>query len=145
MTKRPVHPAMGADIPTIGRYLLDTHALLFMDQAPHLLPLHLHALIEDTRNRLFVSMASLWEIQIKSMIGKLTMPLSVDRMMMRQQRENDIDLLPIELAHIVEHEGLPTHHRDPFDRMLIAQARVEGLTLLSRDKTLSRYDVALHW
>ena len=143
--KRSSHAKLGSDIPMTGRYLLDTHALLFMDQAPHLLPVHLHALIEDTRNRLFVSIASLWEIQIKSMIGKLTMPLTLDRMMLRQQRENDIDLLPIEIAHIVEHKALPNHHRDPFDRMLIAQARVEGLTLLSRDKTLSRYDVALHW
>ncbi len=143
--KRSSHIAIGSDMPPIGRYLLDTHALLFMDQAPQLLPPHLRALIEDTRNRLFVSIASLWEIQIKSMIGKLTLPLTIDRMMVRQQRENDIDLLPIEIAHIVEHEALPTHHRDPFDRMLIAQARVEGLTLLSRDKTLSRYDVALLW
>ncbi len=143
--KRSVHVPIVAAVPPIGRYLLDTHALLFMDQAPHLLPPTLCALIEDTRNRLFVSVASLWEIQIKSMIGKLTLPLTIDRMMLRQQRENDIDLLPIEIAHIVEHEALPTHHRDPFDRMLIAQARVEGLTLLSRDKLLSRYDVALHW
>ena len=133
------------DIPPIGRYLLDTHALLFMDQAPQRLPPHLRALIEDTRNRLFVSIASLWEIQIKSMLGKLSLPLAIDRMMLRQQRENDIDLLPIAIAHIVEHEALPAHHRDPFDRMLIAQARVEGLTLLSRDKVLSRYDVALLW
>ena len=143
--KRPAHAPIGTDMPVIGRYLLDTHALLFMDQAPQQLPPHLHALIEDTRNRLFVSIASLWEIQIKSMIGKLTLPLTIDRMMLRQQRENDIDLLPIEIAHIVEHQALPNHHRDPFDRMLIAQARVEGLTLISRDKLLSRYDVALHW
>ena len=142
---RSTHAPIALDIPPTGRYLLDTHALLFMDQAPELLPPHLRALIEDTRNRLFVSIASLWEIQIKSMIGKLHLPLTIDRMMLRQQRENDIDLLPIEIAHIVEHEVLPAHHRDPFDRMLIAQARVEGLTLLSRDKTLSRYDVALHW
>ena len=143
--RRSSHSTIESDIPLIGRYLLDTHALLFMDQAPHLLPPSLCALIEDTRNRLFVSIASLWEIQIKSMIGKLTMPLTIDRMMLRQQRENDIDLLPIEIAHIVEHQALPDHHRDPFDRMLIAQARVEGLTLLSRNKLLSRYDVALHW
>lgn len=143
--KRSSRAASGAGIPPIGRYLLDTHALLFMDQAPQRLPPHLRALLEDTRNRLFVSIASLWEIQIKSMIGKLTLPLTIDRMMLRQQRENDIDLLPIEIAHIVEHKVLPTHHRDPFDRMLVAQARVEGLTLLSRDPALARYDVALLW
>ena len=128
-----------------GRYLLDTHALLFMDQAPHRLSDASKALIEDTRNRLFVSIASLWELQIKSMIGKLTLPLRVDRMMLRQQRENDVDLLPIEAAHVVEHAALPFHHRDPFDRMLIAQARVEGLTLLSRDAVMQNYDVAVQW
>ena len=143
--KGPRRATSGPDIPPIGRYLLDTHALLFMDQAPQRLPRHLRALLEDTRNRVFVSVASLWEIQIKSMIGRLSLPLAIDRMMLRQQRENDIDLLPIAIAHIVEHQALPPHHRDPFDRMLIAQARVEGLTLLSRDEALSRYDVALLW
>ena len=142
---RSVRAPTDPGIPPTGRYLLDTHALIFMDQAPHMLPPRLRALIEDTRNRLFVSIASLWEIQIKSMIGKLILPLSIDRMMLRQQRENEIDLLTIEIAHIVEHDALPAHHRDPFDRMLIAQARVEGLTLLSRDKALARYDVALQW
>lgn len=128
-----------------GRYLLDTHALLFMDQAPDRLSDASKALIEDTRNRLFVSIASLWELQIKSMFGKLTLPLAVDRMMLRQQRENDIDLLPIAIAHVVEQAALPFHHRDPFDRMLIAQARVEGLTLLSRDAAMQNYDVAVQW
>lgn len=132
-------------VAATGRYLLDTHALLFMDQAPQLLPKAIRALVADTRNRLFVSIASLWEIQIKCLTGKLTLTLPVDRLLLRQQRDNAVDVLPIELAHVMEHTALAAHHRDPFDRMLVAQARVEGLTIVSRDKVLSAYDVATQW
>ena len=128
-----------------GRYLLDTHALLFMDQAPQRLPEAIRLLVADTRNRLSVSIASLWEIQIKCLTGKLTLTLPVDRLLQRQQRDNAIDVLPIDIAHVVEHTALAPHHRDPFDRMLVAQARVEGLTIISRDRLLSAYDVATRW
>ena len=127
-----------------GRYLLDTHVLLYMDQAPQRLPDSIRTLVADTGNRLFVSIASLWEIQIKCIAGKLTLTLPIDRLLQRQ-RNNDIDVLPIELGHIMEHAALAQHHRDPFDRMLVAQARVEGLTIVSRDAVLSAYDVAVRW
>jgi PIN domain nuclease of toxin-antitoxin system len=128
-----------------GRYLLDTRALLYMDQAPALLPAGIRRLVADTQNRLFVSVASLWEIQIKCIVGKLILTLPVERLLLRQQRENDIEVLPIEIGHITEHVALALHHRDPFDRMLIAQARVEGLTLLSHDAAFKRYDVVVRW
>jgi PIN domain nuclease of toxin-antitoxin system len=133
--------------PVVGpaRYLLDTHALLFMDQAPERLPESVRTLVADTRNQLFVSIASLWEIQIKCLTGKLTLTLPVDRLLQRQQRDNAVDVLPIDLAHVVEHTSLAQLHRDPFDRMLVAQARIEGLTILSRDQALSGYDVATRW
>ena len=129
----------------VGRYLLDTHALLYMDQDPQQLPTAIRALIADTRNHLFVSLVSIWEIQIKCLAGKLALPLPVDRLLQRQQRDNAVDMLPIELAHVMEHAVLAKHHRDPFDRMLIAQARVEGLTIVSRDRVVSAYDVATRW
>ena len=128
-----------------SRYLLDTHALIYMDQAPERLSTRGRTLVADTRNRLFVSMASLWEIQIKCLSGKLTLTLPVDRLLQRQQRENDIDVIPIDLGHITEHAALALHHRDPFDRMLVAQARVEGLTILSNDTVLASYDVPVRW
>ncbi len=137
--KKPVH------VPATGRFLLDTHALLFMDQAPQRLPEAIRLLVADTRNRLFVSIASLWEIQIKCITGKLILTLPVDRLLQRQQRDNDIDMLPIEIDHVTEHAALAQHHRDPFDRMLVAQARVEGLTILSNHAALSAYDVAVQW
>ena len=134
-----------ARVAPTSRYLLDTHALLYMDQAPHRLPDAVRLLIADTRNRLFVSIASLWEIQTKCITGKLVLTLPVDRLLQRQRRENDIDMLPIEIGHVAEHAVLGQHHRDPFDRMLVAQARVEGLTILSNDAVLSTYDVAVRW
>jgi PIN domain nuclease of toxin-antitoxin system len=84
-------------------------------------------------------------MQIKCMTGKLTLPLPVDRLLQRQQRDNAVDVLPVELVHIIEHTSLAPHHRDPFDRMLVAQARVERLTIVSRDRVLSAYDVATRW
>ena len=130
---------------TGGRYLLDTHALLYMDQAPERLPAAIRTLAADTRNRLFVSIASLWEIQVKCIAGKLVLTLPIDRLLQRQQRENDVEVLPIGLGHVTEHVALAQHHRDPFDRMLVAQARVEGLTILSSDAVLSAYDVPVRW
>ena len=134
-----------ADLGGPGRFLLDTHALLYMDQAPDRLSKAVRLLVAETRNRLFVSMASLWEIQIKCLAGKLTLTLPVDRLLHRQQRENDVDVIPVELGHITEHAAIALHHRDPFDRMLVAQARVEGLTILSNDAVLSSYEVAVRW
>ena len=131
--------------PVAGRYLLDTQAFLYLAQFPDRLPSRLWPTIEDTRNDLHLSIASLWEVQIKTMIGKLTLGAPLDRLVTTQQQENGLSLLPINLAHVVEIGRLPFHHRDPFDRMLVAQARVESLTLLSSDAGLSAYDVPVHW
>jgi PIN domain nuclease of toxin-antitoxin system len=137
--------ARGAKTRVPGRYLLDTQAFLYLVQFPERIPNRVRPLIEDGRNDLHVSIASLWEIQIKSTIGKLVIAGPLDRVVAVQQRENGVNLLPIDIAHVVEHGGLPMHHRDPFDRMLIAQARVEGLTILSSDSALSAYDVVVRW
>jgi PIN domain nuclease of toxin-antitoxin system len=137
--------ARGAKAIVAGRYLLDTHAFLYLAQFPDRLPPRLRPLIEDGRNELHVSIASLWEIQIKAMTGKLVVGGPLDRLVDIQQRENGVQLLPIGVAHIVEHGALPLHHRDPFDRMLIAQARVEGLTILSSDRAMSAYEVTVRW
>ena len=130
---------------TGSAYLLDSHVLVNLAQHPDRLPHRLRSLIEDGRNELHVSIASLWEIQIKTLLGKLALDMPLDRLIMTQREENGLQLLTINLPHIVEHERLPMHHRDPFDRMLVAQARVEGLVLLSADAQLKRYDVRLAW
>ena len=126
-------------------YLLDSHVLLYLAQHPGRLPQRLRSLIEDGSNELHVSIASLWEIQIKALLGKLSLDMPLDRLIAAQRDANGLRLLAISLSHVVEHERLPMHHRDPFDRMLVAQARVEGLVLLSADVQLKRYDVRLAW
>ena len=102
-------------------------------------------MIEDGRNELLVSIASIWEIQIKTLLGKLALDMPLDRLIATQREENGVRLLPIKLSHVIEHERLPMHHGDPFDRMLVAQARVENLVILSSDSSMSSYDVAVRW
>ena len=126
-------------------YLLDSHVLLYLAQHVDRLPERIRPLIEDGRNTLHVSMASIWEIQIKVLLGKLALDMPVDRLIATQRDENGVRLLPINLPHVIEHERLPMHHRDPFDRMLVAQARVEGLVLMSSDARLKLYDVPIAW
>jgi PIN domain nuclease of toxin-antitoxin system len=130
-------------VPT--RFLLDTHTFLFLALFHDRLPARLRPLVEDVRNDLHVSLASLWEIQIKINIGKLDIDGPLMTLVTSQQQENGVVVLPIAIAHIVEHNALPLHHRDPFDRMLIAQARVERLTLLSNDAAFNAYDVPVRW
>ncbi len=138
-TRRSARPSAPA------RYLLDTHAFLFLALFHDRLPARLRPLVQDGRNDLHVSLASLWEIQIKTRIGKLDIDGPLTTLVARQQQENGVAVLPIDIAHVVEHDALPLHHRDPFDRMLIAQARVEELILLSKDTAFGAYDVAVRW
>jgi PIN domain nuclease of toxin-antitoxin system len=96
--------------------------------------------IEDAATDIFVSAASAWEISIKAALGRLKFPLDQFRAMLI---EKEFAELGITIEHALEAGNLPPHHADPFDRMLVAQARTEGLTLVSADDKLSAYDVAL--
>jgi PIN domain nuclease of toxin-antitoxin system len=91
-----------------------------------------------------VSIASLWEISIKASIGKLELRIELTQLT-DFLTDNKIDLLPIRIEHLEKLQNLPFHHRDPFDRLLIAQALTENLTLISRDSLFSLYNVPLHW
>lgn len=97
--------------------------------------------MREPANDVFVSAVSGWEIAIKRARGRLRFP-DVDRAMLAALRLSE---LPVTLAHAAEAGGLPAHHRDPFDRMLIAQGRVEELTIVSRDRVFTDYDVGLLW
>ena len=119
-------------------YLLDTHALLWARAAPERLSREALAILQSTGNTLYVSMASLWECAIKSSIGKLEVPAGFWRIVSR-----DYEVLGIELPHIEACAALPLHHRDPFDRLLVAQARLGGLVLITRDQNIARYDVPI--
>ena len=118
-------------------YLLDTHVLLWWLDRPALLSEAARREISDGRNTMYVSAAAVWEIAIKKALGKLRAPDNLEEAM----AENRFLPLPVTVGHALGVLKLPLHHRDPFDRMLIAQALQEGFTLISRDAHVARYGV----
>lgn len=117
--------------------LLDTHALLWWLADDRTLAADARAAIRNPRHQVFVSAATAWEMAIKSELGKLAAPENLDE----ELDANRFQALPISVPHAMAAGRLPAHHRDPFDRMLIAQARLEGLTLVTRDHMFDKYDV----
>jgi PIN domain nuclease of toxin-antitoxin system len=127
------------------KLLLDTHAFLWWDSEPAKLPRRVKELCQDPQNEVMLSVVSVWEMQVKSRLGKLELRSSLARIVGDQQERNGIIVLPVTLTHTLALESLPMHHKDPFDRLLIAQAQVEGATLLSRDGVFSAYPVQVIW
>ena len=125
--------------------LLDTHAFLWLIAGDERVSKTAQEIFLDKGNRLFFSAASLWEICIKMSLGKLSLKSGWLKIMQEEMDANAIQWLPIEMLHCLEVTELPSHHRDPFDRMLIAQAMVEDMVLLSRDIRLSDYEVTRMW
>ncbi|MCK6562974.1 type II toxin-antitoxin system VapC family toxin [bacterium] len=125
--------------------LLDTHAFLWFIKDDASLSLRARGLIEEPENKRLLSIVSLWEIAIKASLGKIVLKLPFDALMPRQLQENDIDLLPIALPHLGLVERLPFHHRDPFDRLIIAQSLVENLPLVSIDSQFDKHGVQRLW
>lgn len=121
------------------RLLLDTHALLWTLLERKRLSATATEAIEDGANDVFVSVVSVWEIEIKLAKGKLPIPGTLKEALSEQRFES----LPVTLRHVLAVESLPRHHRDPFDRMLIAQAQLDGLTLVSSDSEIRHYPVAV--
>ena len=119
------------------RLLVDTHALLWAIGDPERLRDAARTALWDPRNEVRVSVASVWEIGIKRALGKLTAP---DDLGPHLEAANFVPL-PISLEHASAAGSLPLHHRDPFDRMLIAQAQIESLTLVTRDARFARFGV----
>lgn len=120
------------------KVLLDTHLLLWAAGQPDRLSADARALIESAENELFFSSASLWEIVIKRGLGRVDFKVDA-RLLRRGLLDNGYSELPIASEHVVAIEGLPPIHKDPFDRVLLAQAQVEGITLLTADPTLAQY------
>ena len=125
--------------------LLDSHTFIWMHNEPSKLSTKAAMEIVVLSNTLFLSIASIWEIQIKIQIGKFNFKDSLANVIAEQQKKNGLQILPVNLSHVLELENLPFHHKDPFDRLLIAQARVENLTLVSSDPNFSAYSVNLLW
>ena len=127
------------------KVLLDTHALLWLITEDDRLSKTARQTFLDSENRLFFSAASFWEICIKMSIGKLSLESEWHQTIKREMAVNAIQWLSIEMPHCVEVTKLPFHHRDPFDRLLVAQALVEDMQLLSRDNRLSAYAIKRIW
>jgi PIN domain nuclease of toxin-antitoxin system len=120
------------------KLLLDTHLLLWAADQPARLPRRARALIEDPENELFFSAASLWEIAIKRGLGRQDFQVDA-RLLRRGLLDNGYGELPITSEHAVNTDHLPELHKDPFDRILVAQANVEGITLLTDDRRVAAY------
>ena len=127
------------------RVLLDTHAFLWhLWDSPERSGL-CRSLIADPANEILLSTGSWWELAIKQSVGKLGIEMPFDDFLTAAARENRLTLFPIAPAHLRLVAGLPFHHRDPFDRLLVAQSLAEGVPLLSRDEGLDAYGVRRVW
>lgn len=120
------------------KFLLDTHLLLWAAGEPRRLSKQARALIDNPDNELLFSAASLWEVAIKGGVGRKDFKVDA-RLLRRGLLDNEYRELPIMSDHVVATESLPLIHRDPFDRILVAQATVEGITLLTIDSLVSQY------
>jgi PIN domain nuclease of toxin-antitoxin system len=127
------------------KLLLDTNVFIWLNDAPHRVRESVLTTIANPDNELFLSLTSIWEMQIKIQLGKLELSDALPDILRTQQVDNNLQILPINLDHIWALENLPYHHRDPFDRLLIAQAQTEGMTLVSADGVFDLYDVDLLW
>ena len=125
------------------KILLDTQVWLWLHLAPDRLAEGARALLEDEDNRLFLSAASAWEIAIKHALGKLSLPELPERYIPPRLLRDSIESLPVSIQHACRVATLPPYHRDPFDRVLVAQAQVEALPLMTADSQLAPYDVEL--
>ena len=120
-------------------YLLDTHIFLWSLDEIKRLTKEVTKILKDPRNRIFVSVATAWEISIKQKKGKLPLKTTLEECF----RKSNFEILEIKLPHILQLENLPTYHKDPFDRILVAQAIVEKLMIITEDGKIKKYDVSV--
>ena len=127
------------------KLLLDTHTFIWWDSEPNRLSAQALALCQAPENSLVLSVASLWEMQIKLQLDKLRLALPLGQIVESQQQTNRIEILSITMSHVFALEDLPSLHKDPFDRLLIAQAIVEDAVLVTGDGIFSRYPITVAW
>ena len=127
------------------KVLLGTHAFIWWDSDHPKLSLQARTACEDRTNVVLLSVASAWEMQIKLQLGKLDLRLPLAEVIASQQQTNAIQVLPVTLEHVLALQDLPAQHKDPFDRLLIAQANVEEAVLISHDPVFAHYPVKVLW
>ena len=128
----------------MNKYLLDTHALIWFLEGDNQLSATAKGIILDTGNQMYISIASLWEMAIKISIGKLTLTQSLDKIIERLPLEF-IEILPLATPHILAIQNLPFHHKDPFDKIIIAQTDAENLNIISIETIFDLYGVKRSW
>lgn len=126
-------------------FLIDTHTFIWYVTDNSRLSNQVLELINDENNQIFLSIASVWEMGIKHGLGKLTFNLLFETFITQQISINDFTVLDIKISHITAVTQLPLHHRDPFDRMLIAQAMVENIPIISADIIFDAYPIQRLW
>jgi PIN domain nuclease of toxin-antitoxin system len=131
-------------IPSL-KFLLDTSVFIWASLEPNRLSARTQQVLKSSYDDRFVSVVTLWEMQIKHSLRKLPLPSSVDKIAGAWMQALGADLLPIEIHHLGHLYGLSNTHKDPFDRMLIAQALSEGMQIVSPDKMLQAYNVPIVW
>jgi PIN domain nuclease of toxin-antitoxin system len=125
--------------------LIDTHCWLCANAAPSRLNEKARSIIEDRSSAIYLSAASSWEISIKVSLGKLRLPEPPEVYVPKRMADQAIESLPIEHVHALRVGVLPQHHKDPFDRIIIAQAQIEDMPILTADKQITLYDVKVIW
>jgi PIN domain nuclease of toxin-antitoxin system len=118
------------------KLLLDTHTFIWWYNEPDKLSKPVLTACQDKENLILLSVASAWEMQIKLQSGKLKINLPLAEVIDHQRQDNGMEVLPVTLAHVLALQSLPLHHKDPFDRLLIAQANVKNAVLVSKDAVL---------
>jgi PIN domain nuclease of toxin-antitoxin system len=125
------------------KLLLDTHIFIWWANQPDKLSQAALSALQDEANELLLSVATVWEMQIKIQLAKLKLSLPLNELVESQQEINNLKILPVALNHVLALDALPYHHKDPFDRLLIAQSLEEGATLVSTDSKFSEYSITL--
>jgi len=129
----------------MSRALLDTHAFLWWNMGDPHLGKQAKAFIANPENEIMVSVVTGWEIVIKASRGNLSLPTEADQYVTSRISSQGFAVLPIEMRHALQVLHLPLHHKDPFDRLLVAQAQLEGVPLISRDAEIRQYPVETLW
>lgn len=127
------------------KLLFDTHTFIWWDSQPNQLSQTALALLQDRSSILLLSVVSIWEMQIKLQVGKLTLNRALVEIIESQTKINQIEVLPVKQDHVLALDSLPLIHKDPFDRLLVAQANVENVALVSGDPIVAQYSVNIIW
>jgi PIN domain nuclease of toxin-antitoxin system len=127
------------------KFLIDTHCWLWQLSAPERLRPEVLDLLSEPTNEVYLSVASVWELVIKHSLGKLVLPLPPERYVPERMGRLGQLTLPIEQRHVLRVAGLPPHHKDPFDRVLVAQAMADDLTIVTADRAMTMYEARIVW